>query len=72
LEIEELTKRIDGVKKSIEDAFDKGSIDFDQIASELDLIGSDLQAIGISETAKSKLAKNQSEHKRVITTGDYR
>jgi hypothetical protein len=72
LEIEELIRKIEGVKKSIEDAFDKGSIDFDQIASELDLIGSDLQAMGISENAKSKLAKNQSEHKKMITAGDYK
>jgi hypothetical protein len=45
LEITEIIKRIDEVKSSLENAFDNGVIDIDQIVKELETISPALSAI---------------------------
>jgi hypothetical protein len=72
LEIEELKKRLDGIKKIIEDAFEKGSIDFDQIIGELDLISSELKTGEISQSFKPEIQKNPTQHKKIINTEEFR
>jgi hypothetical protein len=72
LEIEELNKRLDGIKKTIEDAFEKGSIDFDQIIDELDLISSELKTGEISQSIRPEIQKNPTPHKKIINSEEYR
>jgi hypothetical protein len=72
LEIDELSKRLDGIKKSIEDAFEKGSIDFDQIIDELDLISGELKTGGSSRLPKLEIQKNPTQHKKIVNTEEYR
>jgi hypothetical protein len=77
LEIDEIVKRIDGVKKSIEDAFEIGTIDFDQITSDLETINDELQGkrivSNLNLTQKHLLkAKESIEPNQIINTGDYR
>jgi hypothetical protein len=77
LEIEKMIKKIEKIQTSIEDAFDKGIIDFDEITGELEEIKNELQSRGItsdSESSKRHLLKtgDLSEGKKLVTTGDYR
>jgi hypothetical protein len=77
LEIEEIVKQISAVKRSIEDAFEKGSIDFDQISAELDTIENELQAKGaalaLNQTQRLHLtAKEASKNNRIISANDYK
>jgi hypothetical protein len=77
LEINEIVKRIEGIKKSIEDAFENGTIDFDRITSDLEIIKSELQTSGIhvdlNPIQKRMLKTRDSiEHSKIINMGDYR
>jgi hypothetical protein len=77
LEIDEIVKRIDGIKKSFEDAFEIGTIDFDQITSDLETINNELQGKRIPSdlnlTQRRLLKTKESiEPDRIINTGDYR
>ena len=72
MEIEELNKRLDGIKKTIKDAFEKGSIDFDQIIGELDSISSELKTGEISQLLKPEIQKNPTQHKKIINSEEYR
>jgi hypothetical protein len=77
LEIEKMIRKIEKIKASIEDAFEKGIIDFDEITGELEELISELQPKGIksdSEIPRRHLLKTKdlSESKRLISAGDYR
>jgi hypothetical protein len=70
--MDEIIKRIDGIKKSIEDAFEKGAIDFDQITGELESIANELQTKESLEISGLRHRKHQSELKSIVIAGDYR
>ncbi|HBZ00920.1 MAG TPA: hypothetical protein DEO84_06315 [candidate division Zixibacteria bacterium] len=70
--IEELSKRLDGIKKTIEDAFEKGSIDFDQIIDELESISGELKTGESLQSLKSGIQKNPTQHRKIINSEEYR
>jgi hypothetical protein len=77
LEIEEMIRKIEKIKTSIEDAFEKGIIDFDEITGELEEIKSELQSTGLTSDSESPRrhllkTKDSAESKSLITIGDYR
>jgi hypothetical protein len=77
LEIEEMIRKIEKIKTSIEDAFEKGIIDFDEITGELEEIKSELQSTGLTSDSESPQrhllkTKDSAESKSLITIGDYR
>jgi hypothetical protein len=77
LEIEEIVKRVKTVRQSIEDAFEKGSIDFDQITTELEAIENELQAKGVAlalNPAQQQILKTKelTDNKKIIPANDYK
>ncbi len=77
MEIEKIIEKIEKIKTSIEDAFEKGIIDFDEITGELEEIKSELQSTvrtSDSESHRRHLLKikNLSEQRAIVNIGDYR
>jgi hypothetical protein len=77
LQIEEMIKKIEKIKMSIEDAFEKGIIDFDEITGDLEEIKKELQSKSVTLAAeiprRHLLKANESlESKKFVLAGDYR
>ena len=75
--MEEIIKKIDGIKKLINDAFEKGAIDFDQITDDLQRISNELRAGENSSDCERPRqhplkTKDLSEKKGAISVGDYK
>ena len=74
MEFEELIGKIENIKKSIDDAFEKGTIDFDQISAELEYISSELWKRGenlITVSPCRHLLKTKT-NQQIILTADYK
>jgi hypothetical protein len=77
LEIEEIVKRVKSIRQSIEDAFEKGSIDLDQITTELESIENELQAkesILKPNPNQRQILKTREllDNKKIIPVNDYK
>ena len=75
MEIDEIIERLEKITKSIDEAFERGTIDLDQISAELEAISSELQTklTGSNpEMPTRHLLKSKEENKELIYTADFR
>ncbi len=75
MEIGEMIERIGKIRMSIDSAFEKGTIDLDEITCELEAISGELQTklTGPNPEMNARhLLKPKEENKELITIGDFR